>query len=540
MTGARTLASPVSASTRACAWWTSRSERILRRLLIVVSSWAICGVAGRAAAYDPATTHAGLTQQAVVASTLHQVLTRRLARPLGIFEPIALHPELLPVAERRLLLTRLGALDPAGGYRPGDDGLAPAVAWIVAGAVIAKTPPERVQHLFFDPSTGRGLRDAAAIDGFLHSVRLVADAGGSLRGVATGTSFSLEGESSLLWLEAPENDVGLPVFHDQIERAVADPDPAVRNSALARALLALGGVLTVLEDAGNPAQVRNDFRAAYLHGNSGSPFDRTSPFERVVADLYGVGGVPAPRTVVRRPNLRAFFTGGDGQGLADRTQRRFFSDGTVPEDGVVDHDTTPAEIVRAARESLTYALPTVSRLDLREMGRLHYLTVSEGQADAKTEGHTGVQAEMQVERNGRPTRRILAYERVPGRVRFFLDGRVYADSARALLPEIAGYAAGLIDHLLRAEVRLTLDGDHVRAAVVSPSGRIQGGRLRLLGEDAAGRRSEIASVSTEAGADEGFSVAVPSGIRRIAAVLRGQDDAGPVVAFGELALPARR
>ena len=503
-----------------------------RACALAIAAVGVGGLATRAGAYDPATTHAGLTQQAVVASGLHQVLSRRLARPLGMFEPIALHADLLTLADRRPLLTRLGALDPAGGYRPGDDGLAPAVAWVIAGAVIAKTPPERAQHLFFDPSTGSGLRDAAAIDGFLHSLRLVADAGGSLRGVATGTSFSFEGQPSLRWLEAPENDVGLPVFFDQLERAIADPDPALRSSALARALMALGGTLTVLEDAGNPAQVRNDFRAAYLRGHSGSPFDRSSPFERAVADFFGVGGVPAARTVVRRPSVRAFFTDRDGQGLADRTQRRFFSDGTVPEDGIVDRDTTPADVSRAARESLIYELPTVSRLDLREMGTRRYLSVSDPPSDVYPEGKSDGSKVL--------PRRILGYERVPGRVRFFLDARVYTDSARVLLPEIAGYAAGLIDHLFRAEVRLTLDGDQVRAAVVAPAGRIQGGQLRLFGEDATGKRREIGSFSTEGGAERGVSVAVTPGTRRVAAVLRGRDDAGPVVAFGELAVPARR
>ena len=46
-------------------------------------------------------------------------------------------------------------------------------------------------------------------------------------------------------------------------------------------------------------------------------------------------------------------------------------------------------------------------------------------------------------------RRALGYERMPGRVRFFLDEQVYSDAARALLPEVAGYAAGLVEHLLR-------------------------------------------------------------------------------------------
>ncbi len=477
-------------------------------------------VAARANAYDPATTHAGLTQQAAVASVLHQVLALRLSRPLGIFEPVSLHPDLLTASDRRLLLARLSVLDPGGGYRPGDDGIASALSFVVAGSVIAKTPSERIQHMYYDPSTGSGLKDADGVDGFFHSLRLVADAGGSVRALATGTGFAMEGEPSLDWLQSPDNDLGLPVFHQQLERAMTDPAPAERSSALAQALLALGGVLAVLEDAGNPAQVRNDFRATYLQGRTGSPFDRSSRFERGIADFYGMGGIPAPRTIVHRPNLRAFFTGPDGQGLADRTQRRFFSDGSLPEDGVVDHDTTAADVVRTARQSLTYALPTLAHLDLRSLGVRRYVMVSDGP--------------------GQPPRRLLAYERVPGRVRFFLDGKVYADSARALLPEIAGYAAGLIDHLLRGEIKLTREGDSVRATVIDPRGRIHGGTLRLLSEDAAGRRREIGAFPSDGGLPDSVSVAVPPEARRIAAVLRGQDDAGPVVALGELALAPRR
>lgn len=492
---------------------------IRRWALATLVAVGVVSAVGRARAFDAATTHAGLTQQAVVASRLHRVLGRRLARPLGLFEPVALHPELLDVDQRRLLQARLFALDPAGGYRPSGDAVASAVAWTVAGAVIAKTPPERMKNFFFDPSTGQGLRDDAAVQGFMHSVRLVADRG-ALRDVATGAAFAFEGEPSLTWLEAKENDVGLQAFHAQLERAVSDPDPAQRSSSLARALMALGGTLAILEDAGNPAEVRNDFRASYLKGKSSSPFDRRSPFEHAVAELYGMVGVPAPASVVRRPTLRAFFTDADGQGLADRTQRRFFSDGTIPEDGVVDHDTTTADLVRAARASLTYALPAIPRLELRKLGARQYVTVTD--------------------EAGAPARRVLAYQRVPGRVRYFLDGAVYADTARTLLPEIAGFAAGLIDHLLRGEVTLTLEGERARATLSSSSGQIRGGTLRVFAEDGSGLRREIGAFPSDGSALDAASVAVPAGTVRIAAALRGEDDAGPVVAVGELAVPSRR
>lgn len=472
-----------------------------------------------ARAFDAATTHAGLTQRAAVASHLHHILSRRLARPLGLFDPIALHPELIPVEQRRLLMSRLFALDPAGGYRPGPDAVASALAWTVAGTVIAKTPPERMRNFFFDPSTGAGLRDDDAIEGSLHAVRQVVDRG-TLRDVMTGASFAFEGEPSVKWLEEPENDVGLRAFRDGLELAISDPDAAVRSSALARALLALGGSLALLEDAGNPAAVRNDFRGSYLRGSTAAPFDRRSPFEHAVAELYGTSGVPAPATVTARANVRAFFTAPDGQGLADRTQRRFFSDGTLPENGVVDRDTSTADVVRAARESLTYALPTVPRLELHELGVPRYVTVNDGP--------------------GSRPRRLLGYMRVPGRVRFFLDQAIYADSARALLPEIASYAAGFVDHLLRGAIQLSVDGAQVRATVSDPTGKIRGGKLRIFAEDGAGRRREIGAFPSDGAGIDSASAALPPGTRRAAAVLRGEDDAGPVVAFGELIVASRR
>ncbi|MEO5767960.1 MAG: hypothetical protein ABIS92_06380 [Polyangia bacterium] len=512
---------------------------------VIAACLLVAAAARPARAYDPATTHAGLTQQAAIASALHRVLALRLARPLGVFEPLALHPELLATDERRELMARLMALDPAGGYRPGDDGVAPALAFVVAGSVIAKTPPERVQNMFFDPSTGAGLRDDAAIDGFVHALRLFADAGGSTRQLATGAGFALHGEPSLKWLDDPLNDGGLAVFQQQLERALVEPDPAARSSALARALMALGGVLTVLEDAGNPPQVRNDFRATYLKGRASSPFDRSSRFEHAVADFYGWGGIPSPRVVVRRPNVRSYFTAADGQGLADRTQRRFFSEGTVPRDGVIEHDTTAADVVRDARQSLTYALPSIEHLDLRHLGDRHYVMAIDGPGDVLR--GTAADGSSSPPATAAAPRRILAYERVAGRVRFFLDGRVHADTARVLLPEIAGYAAGLIDHLLRAEVQLTREGATVRANVMAPAGPIQGGKLRIFADDAHGQRRELSVRVPQHGdqdADQsavgGVTVVVPGDARRIAAVLRGHDDAGPVVAFGELALPARR
>src|SRR5690349_14219755 len=101
-----------------------------------------------ARAYDPATTHAGLTGRAVLASHLHRVLSRALSRPLGLFDPVALSLDQLPPALSQTLEGRLATLDPSAGCKAGPDGVAPALAWVIAGSVIATTPAERGQDFF--------------------------------------------------------------------------------------------------------------------------------------------------------------------------------------------------------------------------------------------------------------------------------------------------------------------------------------------------------------------------------------------------------
>ena len=123
-----------------------------------------------------------------------------------------------------------------------------------------------------------------------------------------------------------------------------------------------------------------------------------------------------------------------------------------------------------ARGSLPYAYPRLPRLELKVMGKKHY---------ART----------------KDKRRLLAYERVPGRVRFFLDEAVYADTARALLPEIAGYGAGLIDHLFRARDPHRHHGRRARWCRSSGrAGNVRKGEIRVFAEDASGLRQPLATV----------------------------------------------
>lgn len=480
----------------------------MKRLICATLAAALVSSPASTWAYDPATTHAGLTERAVMASALHKVLSRRLGRPLGLLEPLQIHSKYLEPAVRRTLWARLGALDPAGGYRPGNDGSATAMSWVVAGAVLAKTPPERGRHHFFDPSNRKGLDDAPGLSGLAHELRLSLDDGATVREMATGTSFDLTGHSSLDWINSPTNDAGLPAMLDHLERSAVAAEAAQRESALVRALVALGGILAVLEDAGEPAHVRNDFRGSFLRKQGRASHETGSSFERYVSSRYGRAGLPAAGPPVRRPTLESYFTGTDGEGLADRTQRRFFSIGTLPEDPPVDPAMNTRDVLRLARESLAYPQPSITELSLKELGEKKYM-VADG-------------------------RRVLAYVRVPGRVRFFLDENIYADAARTLLPEIAGYVSGLLDHLLRAGLAVKVSGREATVTLEGVNGLAGEAKVRVFGDDVLGARKEIWSGAIAAG--QALTVAVPAGVKRVAAVVRASDAAGPFVAIGEAAV----
>lgn len=467
-----------------------------RRIFSVVAV-ALVMMCGPAWAYDPASTHAGLTQRGVEASHLQLVLTRNLGRALGLLEPLRLATTDGAV---RGLASRLDALDPAGGYQPAPDGSNTAGNWVVAGAVLAKTPPERGRNHFLDPRTGVGLHDSPGLAGVAHATGLLFSGGTTVRGLATGTAFDLEGKPSVKWIWAPENEFGVPAFLDAWERAVALPEPTARESALVQGLMALGGLAAVLEDAGDPAFVRNDFRAALLGGHDGSAY------EAYVTERFGRVGVPAAGSPVSRPDVDSFWSASDGLGLANRTQRRFFSEGNLPTEVTMDRD--GEAVLRDVRESMLFPSPAVARLILKPAGPTRYL-VFEG-------------------------RRTLGYRVSRGKLTFYLDRAVWSDSASWLLPQIGGYVAGLINHLLRGSLEIKVDQG--RASVALSGSVSAGGPLRIFAESTDGARREIPEVLAIApGAT--VTVALPPGTRKVAAIVRGQDQAGPFVATSEIALP---
>jgi hypothetical protein len=435
--------------------------RIIAIFMLSAAAWA----------YE-APTHAGLTERAALAAGLHQRLAADFARALGLYESLQL------AAGDAELERRLGKLDPEGGYAP-DVRRQTVLGWIVAGAVLEGVPAARIRNHFFDPSSGAGLdqngralrtRVGAAVSGI-----------GSLRGIFTGANFDGSGRSSLEWLAAPRevNDWGLQRFLDERERAVAAATAAERDDALVRALLAAGAIAHLVEDAGDPAFVHDDWQRAIAADGA--------PYERWVAARYGRLAIPAPApSGVARAHLADIIHDSAGQGLADRTARRFFSPGSLP----------------AMRAAIPPAL----------------------QPPASPAGYVA----------SADVAHLAAYQKQPAGVVYWLDERCHKDYADALLPEIERAVITALDLLFRGRLEIAAaDGQiEVRAADVT----LGKGRVTLFADDDQGNRKKLASAEITGGAE--VLLRAPVTAKRVAALFRGVDAAGePIVIAREATLP---
>lgn len=448
------------------------SRRAASRPVAGPVAWALLlwGSAAPAHAFDAATTHAGLTERALEASTVKRRLGALFAwgarRPRGLYETLTLGDNDEP---SRALRDRVGRLDPAAGIRP-EGGRLTALGWLVAGSVVEEVPPTRAQNHFLDPQSGRGLDASGA--GTL-SLRL-----------ALPDGFTGAGASSVAWLAAADNDLSLVRFLDARERALTASDPAARDAAAAVALLAAGALLHVVEDAAEPAYTHNDLHAD-LYGQQ-------APFSRYVAQRYGRLALPEPRGPAQPlAHLADAIHNADHTGLADRTAVRFFSVGALA--------------LRTGGDGAgATAPPSLPQLE------------------------PGPAAEGWIEDAAH--RRLAHYRRVNDGVRWDLDARCYQDAAAVLLPEAAQAALSALEHLFRGG--LVVEGGAVKNGDVPlGAGRLRvlvedetGGRKELTAIDVP---------QAEAGATLGTLPPEASG-RRVVVAFRGVDSIGePLVVAGE-------
>lgn len=460
----------------------------MKRLVAAVTmSGALALASSPAHAWEPETTHAGLAEQAALASRLHARLVS-LGFSGGLFEPLT-----IPPADAPALMQALKLLAPTHGSVPDARGRQVALGWLTAGAALADIPAAHGANHFFDPQTGKGWAapDRALADRLEDSVR-------SALGRA---ALPASGVPAPVWITAKENPFNLGAFATQYSKAVTAATPGERSRHMAATLIAAGAILHTLGDLGAPSRVRGD-AAAHFEPLGAGPDDLGSRFERIAALAYGRLGVPAPSRVITRTRLRDFFSSQDGGGLADQISRSYFSPNTLPASTRVTAETRPV-LARPLP-----ALPT----------RLNIMAASREDGAVLRNAAGTCLVRYKVESN------VLA---------FSLDDDCMLEQVSAILPEVAAYETGLLEFLLRGELEIA----EQNGGLVVSAKDLGAGSVDVLVEDERGVRTKLSSATTAGNAEELVRIPMPSAGVRVVAVFRGVDHQGePLVAVGALPL----
>ncbi len=456
--------------------------------LLAAAMCLLCTV--EAQAYEAGQTHAGLTEQAALTAQLNQEVVRVWGLRRGLFQEVFLRPAYLGAASRWAFLARFFQADPNCGCVPTVNYSNRALGWLVLGSVIEQLPPDRIRNHFFDPETGGGLSERKRYRSLARRVRwrdMVAG-GGSLAGFVTGSNFDLTGRSALVWAQAKDNEFGLPALWKHFEASITASHRLERTHYVAMTLLAMGALAHLLEDMAAPSHVRNDFVMSHLlRGNPRGG----SAYEAWVADRFGRFGLSRFKV---RPLVQTrfvdFFAGPHGKGLAVWTAKRFLSIGSLPTGLPVTQWTR--WLARHDRR-----LPPHRPFDMKAaLAGPRYLWSADG------------------------TYRLAAYAVGPrGRLRFWMDRRVYSDCARRLLPAAVSYTAGLLRYFFRG--RLKISGRRSGRLTISNQGVGLGpGRLLVLLETRTGDRRVVATLPIQGARSKGAvlarGVSVPRNGRAVA------------------------
>jgi len=439
-----------------------------------------------AQAWEPATTQAGLAEQAALSSRLHKRLVT-LGFNGGLFEPLT-----IPPADAPSLMAALKLLSPTHGAVPDGRGRQVALGWLAAGAALADVPAAHGANHFYDPRTGRGWSSPGRGLG-----NTITD---KVREALGRAAVPESGQPAVAWVTAKANPFNLDAFLDQYAKAVSAATPGERSRHMAAALIAAGAIMHVLGDLGAPSRVRGD-EAAHLAPLGGGPDDLGSRMERAAALAYGRLGVPAPSRTITRTRLRDFFTSKDGNGLADLIERSYFSPNTLPRSSRVSSEIKP---------KLERPLPALP-------SRLNIMAANRDEGTVLRDATGTCLARYHVDHD------ILS---------FSIEDDCMLEQLAVILPEVAAYETGLLDFLLRGELSISVS-DRI---VVSGKG-LGAGTIEVLVEDNRGIRTRLTSAATNGSNEPLASVPAPSTGGRLLAVFHGADKAGePIVAVGAMPL----
>ena len=448
-------------------------------------------------AWEAATTHAGLTEESALAADMHTRLTEQFGADNGIFSLLT-----VPEADAPSLFQILRRLNPTHGYVPNAKGKMSAIAWLVAGSVVADVPSSHANNHFLDPRSGKSLSTAGRSMGKM------------VTGVSKISKVRAGGEPANLWWKSSSNAMSFVGFGDQFRKAVRSTTLGERQRHLAGTLLAAGSMLHVLQDMGSPAHVRNDL-AAQEEQISPNFHDRGSRFERIAALAFGRLGIPRAKTTPTLPTLDGHFSNAAATGLADIIERSYFSAFTLPKTTSVKRDAGSSVFREAIIKRLRRPEPAPhSRLDM---------VAARNSSGATWRNEDGVC--------------LTRYRLQLAKVKFWIDDQCALEQLEAILPTVAGYGSNFLQALFPDDLSLSKVAG--KLSVGLDKERYAEGTLTFFSDAIDGTRSEYFSSVVKDGADALASIPLPPrSAARVTVLFEGKDALGqPLLATRSYAWP---
>lgn len=487
----------------------ARTKRT-RRSRLATLGLALCGLLSSrpAQAWDPSTTHAAMTREAVVRSQMHVRWMDASGLTRGIFTAVRVHPGDLDRDTQRAIRVAIRRVHEASGAAPlGGPGACPgpsapavtqarcvegdvwemtALGWIQLGVVLETAPRNRLLHHFADgadPAAPTWTDPELPASVLRSKARRAED---PIARSANRSAFAGGATSAVAWLSDRTDPWAPPATIAHLRAAETAATPRERDRELAMGLIGLGALLHVVQDQSVPAHARGDL-TAFFAPLSPTPGDRGLPLQEYVRVLYGRNEVPialplSPRDASKRagplaPTLHQHLLGhGDYAGLTRYTATRFWSESSLPEPQALSRE-LDAEAAAAALIGEGHGL---------DPAEIAGATLSPWPA---TTGYL----------RSSSGRGLAAFDTdEEGRIRLFLDRRIYRDQAAHLIPAGIEASASVLDLLFPAFPGHTVDFDTGVIDIDLAAGGMHDPVLTVLVETA-GKRAEVQKVRLRPG-----------------------------------------
>lgn len=345
----------------------------------------------------------------------------------------------------------------------------------------------RVKHHFYDPVFDRPLTRTGVND----AQRAPAWALGAQHPFSQPDAGDANRRNHFTVLDAREAMYRALTGRDSRGNVLAAGALSERNRYWATTFRALGDTLHLLQDMGQPQHTRNDLHAGVLGLGDESIYELYVDARASGAPSYTIDGVlvtPVPLIYDGYPipafsKYSDFFStreGLNGRGLADYSNRGFFSAGTNL--GSNDYAFPSNDARSYTTESATALLPGHPGVSTRFLrGDVPDFLSSAFNANIRMTTESAFYDFVPTVRPGPPSRV------------YWLNRFNYDDMAKLLIPRAVAYSAGLINYFFRgSKIDLVPDPANANRLLVRNLGREpMKGKFRLFYDDASDTRRPV-------------------------------------------------